>query len=244
MNSATRLANRKYDANFHVDRDARTRATARTILSYLFQKFEIKSVCDVGCGVGTWLAAARELGAAKVKGYEGPWAGKTPLVIEAELIALQDLEAELQDKQRFDLVVSLEVVEHLSADRGPGFVKDLCALGDLILFSAAIPDQGGTGHVNERWQSYWAGLFDQEEFDVFDVVRPAIWQDESVPWWYRQNTLVYARRGTATGDVLGQQLTVPSAYLDVVHPELFRHAEASQPLRALKKTFRSVLGRN
>ena len=233
-----------YDAEFHANRDARTRSTARRILSYLFEKIEIESVCDVGCGVGTWLAAAEELGATRIQGYEGPWAENAQLVIDRSKIALQDLEAEIRADQRFDLVISLEVAEHLSTTRGPQFVKELCGLGDIVLFSAAIPEQGGTGHVNEQWQSYWAGLFADEGYDVFDVVRPAIWREENVPWWYRQNTLVYARRGTPAAEVLARQGTPAPAYLDLVHPELFRHAEARQPGRALLKAFRGILGRN
>jgi len=30
---------------------------------------------------------------------------------------------------------------------------------DNVLFSAAIPNQGGTGHINEQWQEYWAEKF-------------------------------------------------------------------------------------
>lgn len=232
-----------YDAEFHADRDTRTRSTARAILTYLFEKIEIESVCDVGCGVGTWLSAAQELGAERIKGYEGPWAEKAQLVIDLGLITLQDLEVEVRADERFDLVISLEVAEHLTATRGPAFIAELCALGDLVLFSAAIPDQGGTGHVNERWQSYWAGVFAEQGYEVFDVIRPAIWQEEAVPWWYRQNILVYAKQGSTAAEALAGEYRPAVSYLDVVHPELFRHAEANQPARSLRKAFRNLLGR-
>ena len=98
MNATRQTAKRIYDADFHADRDARTRATAHSILSYLFQRIEIKRVCDVGCGVGTWLAAAAELGATTIQGYEGPWVKDAPLVIDAGLIALQDLQTEVRAK--------------------------------------------------------------------------------------------------------------------------------------------------
>ena len=61
--------------------------------------------------------------------------------------------------RRFDLVNCLEVAEHLDASRADSFVDDLCALGDVVVFSAAIPGQGGTHHVNEQFQSYWQERF-------------------------------------------------------------------------------------
>ena len=39
---------------------------------------------DVGCGVGTWLATALELGIERVKGFEGNWVDKSALVVDAE----------------------------------------------------------------------------------------------------------------------------------------------------------------
>ena len=70
---------------------------------------------------------------------------------------------------------------------------ELCALAPTVVFSAAIPGQGGTQHVNEQWQSYWVELFEQQGFGVHDPLRPAIWDDESVDVWYRQNLLVFGR---------------------------------------------------
>ena len=33
--------------------------------------------------------------------------------------------------------------------------------GDAVLFSAAIPGQGGQDHLNEQWPEYW-----QKKFEV------------------------------------------------------------------------------
>ena len=72
------------------------------------------------------------------------------------------------------------------------FVEDLCRLSDVIVFSAAVPHQGGTAHRSERWQSDWSGLFKQNGYDTFDLVRPRVWWDERVASYYRQNCLIYA----------------------------------------------------
>lgn len=232
-----------YRAEFHADRDARTRAAARTILSYIFDWCQINSVCDVGCGVGTWLAAAQGLGAGMVTGYEGPWGASAQLVVDPALVEFLDLEQPISAGTRFDLVVSLEVAEHLSPARGPGLVADLCRLGNMVLFAAAIPNQGGTGHVNERWQSYWAGLFDSQDYDVIDAIRPLIWQNGEIPWWYRQNILLYVRRQSPAATALAVAGLPATSYIDLVHPDHFIHAEEHQPGRAIKKMVRRLLNR-
>src|SRR5579862_3100091 len=56
----------------------------------------------------------------------------------------------------FDLAMSFEVAEHLPPDAAKGFVDSLTRLAPLVLFSAAIPFQGGVGHINEQWPEYWA----------------------------------------------------------------------------------------
>jgi hypothetical protein len=66
-------------------------------------------------------------------------------------------------------------------------------LSDHVLFSAAIPWQGGTNHLNERPQSYWATLFRKHGYGVQDIVRPRVWGNGRVSYWYRQNAMLYAR---------------------------------------------------
>ncbi|MES0828242.1 class I SAM-dependent methyltransferase [Ruegeria sp. SCP11] len=233
---------RSYGTAFHAERDSQTRPTARIILSHLFNICQIKSVCDVGCGVGTWLSAAQELGAESVLGFEGPWVAASQMEVDPLIVKQQDLEQPIQVDMRFDLVMSLEVAEHLTPTRGPSLVAELCNLSDLVLFSAAILHQGGTGHKNERWQSYWAGLFDEQGFDAIDAIRPLIWNDKSIPWWYRQNMLLYVRRETSVAAKLFSTGLSTASYVDVVHPDLFMHAEKRQPARALKRLAGQFLG--
>jgi SAM-dependent methyltransferase len=232
-----------YGQRFHEDRDATTALTATTILARLFEWTEITSVCDVGCGVGTWLAAAQKLGAESIVGYEGPWVAQASLVVEPGVVRHCDLEQRIVADRHFDLVISLEVAEHLTPGRASGFVTDLCRLGDTVLFSAAIPNQGGTGHKNEQWQSYWAAHFDQEGFDAVDAIRPMVWNNDSVPWWYRQNTILYVRRGSSAANALAS-ISIPSqTYVDLVHPELFSLGQEKAMTRALRRMATRLLGR-
>ena len=89
--------------------------------------------------------------------------------------------------------MTLEVGEHLSPARADSFVEDLTRLSDVILFSAAIPAQGGTNHVNEQWQSYWAEKFSRRGYVTVDCIRPKIWANSAADICYRQNILLYVK---------------------------------------------------
>jgi hypothetical protein len=60
------------------------------------------------------------------------------------------------------------------------------------LFSAAIPGQGGTEHINEQPPRYWERQFERHGFHPVDAIRPIIWRDRRVEPWYRQNIFLYA----------------------------------------------------
>ncbi|MEW4448467.1 methyltransferase domain-containing protein [Qipengyuania sp. JC766] len=232
-----------YSRGFHDDRHARTHRAALEILGFLHRLVEFESLCDFGCGVGSWLAAAEEIGISDVRGYEGTWAREADMVVAPEIIDLRDLRQPIGTDRRFDLAMTLEVAEHLPEDRAATFVADLCAHSDLVLFSAAIPMQGGVGHINERWPSYWAEFFSGNGYDPFDIVRPHFWNERHIPFWYRQNTLVYAKRGSEKVDLLAKADPASRSLLDLVHPEQYEFAEAAQPKRAIARKVRQALGR-
>jgi hypothetical protein len=114
-------------------------------------------------------------------------------------------------------VLSLEVAEHLPPSAGPSFVATLCGLGDVVLFSAAIPHQGGTNHINEAWPGYWNGLFREQGFECFDVVRSAFWMRLEVEWWYAQNALIFAK----SQPWLREKLTPVVEPMPCVHPRKY-----------------------
>ena len=175
-----------------------------------------RSIVDVGCGVGAWLAACAQLGITDYLGLDGDYA-TTLLQIPQEHFQTADLSKPftIPGRSAFDLAMSLEVAEHLPADTGPIFVQQLTRTAPMVLFSAAIPGQGGARHINERWPSYWVGLFEQHGYFPVDTIRPLIWNHPGVEWWYRQNILLYLRH-----DRLPAHYVQP-AMLNVVHPELF-----------------------
>ena len=126
--------------------------------------------------------------------------------------------------RRFGLVESLEVAEHLSPKRADSFIEDLTNLGDVILFSAAIAGQGGTHHINEQMQSYWAKKFENLGYVGIDYIRPLIWNNSSVEWWYRQNILIYCKLSELRyyPKLYKFYISNPTVVYDVIHPELWK----------------------
>jgi hypothetical protein len=184
-----------------------------------------KSVLDVGCGVGTWLAEWTCQGVSDIHGLDGDYIDGALLQIHPSSFQAADLRTPFSLGRRFDLVQSLEVAEHLDESCADTFVQSLAAHADIVLFSAAIPGQGGTHHVNEQWPSYWYEKFLSLGFQLYDIVRPAIWSNQRISWWYRQNAMIFSKSLT---------FEPVQACIDVVHPECL-HANQNRilPLRHL-----------
>src|SRR3954465_4873744 len=180
-----------YDEGFFRHQMTGSRRSAERIVQIAMELLSPASVVDVGCGAGTWLAEFRAQGVSEIHGFDGDYVDRSLLQIPPEAFAPADLEQPLPATRRYDLAISMEVAEHLSPERGPSLVRDLTRLAPAVLFSAAVPHQGGTDHVNERWQDYWAGLFEEHGYTVRDGIRSRIWGDEQVEPWYAQNALLY-----------------------------------------------------
>ena len=206
-----------YPADFYADRRAHTAHAAERIFSVLPAGLKHDRVADIGCGTGTFLVAS---GAGYQFGMEGDWV--QPQMLDAPDIHFRphDLEQTFTGP-KVDLVLSLEVAEHLSPARAASFVADLSAMAPAVLFSAAIPGQGGVGHTNEQWPSFWAAHFAAVGKRPYDVLRPRLWTDDAIPAWYRQNVILFLDDETATG--LGLTPDAP-ALLDKVHPAFWARA--------------------
>jgi SAM-dependent methyltransferase len=173
------------------------------------------SVLDVGCGPGTWLAAFSRHGVNDFHGVDSMPRSFSRL--DQNAFELVDLGAGYRPQRRYDLALCIEVAEHLPAASAGVLIDSLVAAAPVVAFAAAIPGQGGIGHINEQWPSYWRELFATRGYLQHDVIRGHIWDDTRVRPWYRQNLFLYAEQEW----VAPPRAPVPEA---VVHPELFRAA--------------------
>lgn len=192
--------NNIYDDNFFRRQADGSYASAQIIVPLIQQIINPESVVDLGCGLGTWLKVWQERGASIILGVDGDYIDRAKLYIDHHNFLSHDLVTPLNLGRRFDLALSLEVAEHLPATKADSFITNLVDLADVIVFSAAVPGQGdvGIGHLNEQWPEYWQAIFKQHGYVLLDPFRDAIWHDERVAWWYRQNILLAVKRELLT----------------------------------------------
>ena len=212
----------KYTKKFY-DRQVRMSVqSAQGVIPHLLSVYKPSSVVDVGCGLGSWLSVFKEHGVSDIMGLDGAYVRKDQMLISAATeFAATDLSRPVILPRRYDLAVSMEVAEHLPSHRAESFIQDLVKLSDVVLFSAAIPFQGGTGHVNENWLEYWARLFMQNGYRVSDFLRPLIWNDSNIGSWYRQNLLVFYNEKNQDLHGLFSMKSDSGFPLSLIHPEFF-----------------------
>ena len=104
------------------------------------------------------------------------------------------------DRRTFDLVISMEVAEHLPAKTADRYVTLLTSLSSVIVVTAAPPGQGGragTDHINEQPPFYWMAKFDQRGFQ-HDEALSRDWREKwraagDVALCYYQNLMIFTK---------------------------------------------------
>ncbi|HEX5472957.1 MAG TPA: class I SAM-dependent methyltransferase [Lacipirellulaceae bacterium] len=170
------------------------RHSAEAVVPVVIELIRPKSVIDLGCGIGAWLAEFKRRGVPDTLGVDGPHISTAQLEIDPRDFLVADLAQPLRLHSYFDLAVSLEVAEHLDPVQADQFVETLTRLAPVVLFSAAIPYQGGEHHINEQWPAYWAKRFEAQNFAALDPFRRLLWERPDVDWWYAQNLVLFVRR--------------------------------------------------
>lgn len=184
----------EYDGNFYGFLSSFALKSARRVVPKLMTVLPVRSVADFGCGQGAWLCAWSEA-RADVLGVDGPYVDRRHMLIDAERFRAADLSHPIDLERHFDLVQSLEVAEHLPAAKAENFIDTLVAHAPIVLFSAALPGQGGENHVNEQPLEYWRDIFRSRGYVPVDYLRPLIAGDPAVQSWYRYNMLLYVEAG-------------------------------------------------
>ena len=207
-----------YSTEFYLSQREGSLRSAKNLMPTVFDLVRPRSVVDVGCGVGTWLSVVQQLGVQDIVGLDGDYVDRSLLVIPTEKFVTCDLTRPLPVRRSFDLAFCLEVVEHLPASAAPQIVAELTRLAPVVLFSAAIPGQGGTHHVNEQWPEYWQELFARHGCLFCDCIRPRTWNDSDIEVCYRQNAFLVAHKSWLR---LRPELQPAMGPLARVHPALW-----------------------
>lgn len=168
------------------------RSSASALVPRLRDAFHPATMIDVGAGEG-WFGSEFAAHGVAATTVDGPWI-ETDVTVDLSTPPYPQLD-------RYDLAICLEVAEHVPAAHAGDLVEWLAGLAPVVVFSAAIPGQGGTGHVNEQPPGYWADLFAAAGLVGTGQMRARIWGDDRIEPWYRQNLLVFADdRAVLTGE--------------------------------------------
>ncbi len=223
--------------------DIHNTKAAEEVLPVVLDFLQVKSVLDVGCGTGTWLKVfSKKYGVTDFEGIDGAYIDYNQLVIDRVHFKEIDLRNPFDLQRKFDLVLCLEVAEHLPEQSADAIVASLCKHADTILFSAAIPGQGGQNHLNEQWPEYWQQKFLGHGFYFHDVIRPLIWNNEKVERWYKQNMFLVNKQKSNTGSNLS--LVHPQQLIKTIHDnELYKKSllDGKQGLRVSSAIFFNAL---
>jgi len=199
----------------------------RTALSILFPNQKPQSLLDVGCGNGTWLKTALEFGIPEVFGVDGVEVSSEELHIDRDFIKIQDLTKPWDLNKKFDVILCLEVAEHLDSTHANSLISSIVKHGATIYFSAACPGQPGQHHVNCQWPEYWQSLFNKNGYECFDNIREIIWNEEKIEPWYRQNIFSAIKSSNA-----GNEKRIKG----MIHPDFYSYFEAYTTTRVTELT--------
>lgn len=205
-----------YDPAFYSQAYFRSYQSAVSYFGLLSELYSFSSVVDVGAGLGAWSFAAMER-SKDVTSIDGEWTRDMVRPHELSRSLYCDLNVSLAVQEHFDLAVCVEVAEHLHPTRSESFVSELCSLSDVIMFGAALPRQGGVGHINCRPHSFWTALFDKFGFVTLDPFRNSFWYSNQVEPWYAQNIFLFTSRKHSQTTFKG--ILTPSL-IDVYHPRV------------------------
>jgi SAM-dependent methyltransferase len=220
-----------YDSQFFIRQQEGSLDSARRVLPHLVKLVAPRSIVDVGCGIGTWLKAAAELGVRDLAGLDGAYIDRALLQIAPEQFTAVDLTQPFRVGRTFDVALSLEVGEHLPEASAASFVESLTQLAPVVLFSASIPSQTGVQHINEQWQNWWVEHFARFGYIAIDCMRRRVWDDPHVEFWYAQNMLLMVREDhLSASPVLRQEREHSTGPYAVVHPRAYlASAERGRP---------------
>jgi SAM-dependent methyltransferase len=174
-------------------------SSAPHISSSIARDYRPQSVIDVGCGTGALLEAIAKHG---IEVYGLEYADAAIEFCHRRKLNVQkfDLERSPVDiPRKFSVAVSMEVAEHLPASVSDRYVHLLTSLAPVVVFTAAVPGQGGLDHVNEQPPEYWIAKFAAHGHELIPEVMER-WKSEwrgggKVAGWYHGNLLVFQSAG-------------------------------------------------
>lgn len=169
-------------------------ADANRFGELLIDRYEPSSVIDLGCGIGRFLKPFHDSDIDVFGIDASEYAVSTPVVDGMEL-RQGDLTQPLDLDRTSDIVLCVEVLEHLPPESASTAVETISEAAPIAIISIARPGQGGDYHLNEQPLEYWVDKFEAVEMTYdeseTEFLRENIDPDELE--WLSKNIAVFRR---------------------------------------------------
>jgi SAM-dependent methyltransferase len=164
-----------YNRNFYLRRVERYSPLQIEVSNRLNIIWKPQSVFDVGCGIGGYLQRFNELGI-EIAGCDIGYDIAKEFMnenVKSKTYA-HDLTTEINSISKYDLVLCVEVAEHIDSKFSMQFCENIVRVSkNRIFFTAAHPGQYGNGHVNCQPKQYWidrmqifGAIYDEYDTDL------------------------------------------------------------------------------
>jgi SAM-dependent methyltransferase len=132
------------------------------LADHIIERINPKSVLDVGCAMGFLVESLRDRG---VEAYG----------VDISEYAIENVRQDIKPyckiqsiftptEREYDLIVCIEVLEHLPASEARQAIANLCRNAHKVLFSSTPLDYREATHLNVQPPEYWSELFALESF--------------------------------------------------------------------------------
>lgn len=153
-----------YDDAFFSCRLGKVAEWKKAIGRDIVNLFQVKSLVDLGCSIGSFLIGAKEQGA-EVKGYEFAYESAKKYIEKPirKNIEFGDLSEKLMFSQKYDCCLSVEVAEHLAEEFEDSFVDNLVRSTDKLIILTAS-QHNGKYHLNWKPREHWIEKIEKLSF--------------------------------------------------------------------------------
>ena len=169
--------------------------TPKYVAEFLIKNFRIESIVDLGCGSGIFLYEFEKKGFS-VLGIDGSRNALNTAKISKNNLLVKDITKKINLNKKFDLVLCFEVAEHIPTKYSKNLVQNLTSLGNVVIFTAAPPGQGGTDHINEQPKEFWVNLFEKEGFYLdkdSSKKMSSYLKSKKTVWWIYENLIIFQK---------------------------------------------------
>ena len=196
-----------YDADFYEAHRQYSQKGAPFFAKFIKDHFGkdgvVKSICDLGCGTGIFITDFLK-DADVVRGVDFSVGATKTLDIPVENYVDADLTKPLPFKEHFDVVVSIEVWEHLMSQFEAQYIENVMSLTpNYLVISCAPPHQWGRHHYSPHEPAYMRELIESKGYEFLPELTEQFCGDKSkgikgikyLASFYRKNTMLFKKKG-------------------------------------------------